>query len=95
MGFRRAHDNDEHTKGDDDNDDDDDDDDTVDASEPEVVSLKRLASLHEKVSAYMRCLPVFDFNSAKYDLPLVKSKLAKHLRMDEQKKGFFIRMYTK
>ncbi|MES9902394.1 MAG: hypothetical protein ABW168_06880 [Sedimenticola sp.] len=65
--------------------DDDDDDDGDDDDEPEVISLKRLASLHAKVTAYMSCLPVFGFNSAKYDLPLVKSKLAKHLRMDEQK----------
>ncbi len=74
---------------DDDNDDNDDDD--VDESEPELFSLKRLASLHEKVSAYMHCLPVFGFNSAKYDLPLVKSKLAKHLRMHEQKHGFTVK----
>ncbi len=69
----------------------DDDDDDGDEAGPEVFSLKHLANLHEKVSAYMHCLPVFGFNSAKYDLPLVKSKLAKHMRMDEQKRGFTVK----
>ena len=41
----------------------------------------KLNTLLERLKGYCRCVPVLGFNSAKYDLNLVKSKLCCHLNM--------------
>ncbi len=48
-------------------------------------------TVYRKFQGNMGSLPVLGFNSAKYDLNLVKQKLAKHLRLDEQRFGFTIK----
>ena len=43
--------------------------------------LKKLENLQARFDSYLSCVPVLGFNSSKYDLNLVKSKLCKHLEL--------------
>ena len=62
------------------NDDDDDDDECKSDGKQQEKSMKELS---KKFQHYCHQLPVLGFNSAKYDLNLVKSKLAYHLNLAE------------
>ena len=44
----------------------------------------KLTALLERLKGYCRCVTVLDFNSAKYDLHLVKSKLCCHFNMSSR-----------
>ena len=43
--------------------------------------ISKIENLRASFSNYCRCVPVLGFNSSKYDLNLVKSKLARHLNL--------------
>lgn len=47
-------------------------------------TLKQLVKLLNDFECYCRELPVLGFNSAKYDLNLIKSKIAKHLQLHQK-----------
>lgn len=57
-----------------------------DRQEAELVK-----TLMGQLEAYTSNLPVLGFNSSKYDLNLVKSKLAKHLDLNHQEHGFTVK----
>ena len=59
-------------------------------NDPHKFIRKTMLSLRQALDEYCQQLPVLGFNSAKYDLNLIKAKLAKHLRLD-QKNGFVIK----
>ncbi len=63
----------------------------IEETSAQAESIKCLRTIYGKFRGYMSTLPVIGFNSAKYDLNLIKQKLAKHLRLDEQKLGFTIK----
>lgn len=88
------------------NDVDDTDDDDVDAQiqferpqrgeEKDEVKerktwLQQLSRLKVKLDSYCRQLPVLGFNSARYDLNLVKQKIAKHLGLHEEEHCFIVK----
>ena len=43
--------------------------------------LNKIENLQARFDSYLSCVPVLGFNSSKYDLNLVKSKLCKHLEL--------------
>ena len=43
--------------------------------------LNKIENLQARFDGYLSCVPVLGFNSSKYDLNLVKSKLCKHLEL--------------
>lgn len=45
---------------------------------------KKIKQLYGKFNAYVSQVPVLGFNSAKYDLNLIKTKLAKHLGLHQE-----------
>ena len=51
--------------------------------------LKKIELLHGRFDQYCSCVPVLGFNSSKYDLNLVKSKLCEHLQLTDQDKHSF------
>lgn len=65
----------------------DNDDDNNDSEQLENVNKKKmfdaLLKLKKRFNLYCSQLCVFGFNSSSYDLPLIKSKLAKHLNLIE------------
>ncbi len=55
-------------------------------------SVKRkLKTLYGQLTSYMTQIPVLGFNSSKYDLNLIKKKLAFHLHMHEAEGGFVVK----
>ena len=62
-----------------------------DEEEEEDCELSKLKNLYGKFKAYVRQVPVLGFNSAKYDLNLIKTKLAKHLGLHEEEYCFTIK----
>ena len=44
---------------------------------------KQLVNLKSKFELYCNQLGVFGFNNSNYDIPLIKSKLAKYLKLTE------------
>ncbi len=52
---------------------------------------RKLKTLYGQLTSYMTQLPVLGFNSSKYDLNLIKKKLAFHLRMHEAEGGFVVK----
>ena len=57
---------------------------------PEFTSVKNhpLRKLYGQFEGYVSQVPVLGFNSAKYDLNLIKQSIARHLNMhDEEQKG--------
>ena len=46
-----------------------------------VVTLARLEAIRHKFRGYLKQLPVIGFNSARYDLNLMKSDLIPYLKM--------------
>ena len=51
--------------------------------------LKKIEQLQGRFDNYCSCVPVLGFNSSKYDLNLVKSKLCRHLELTDQDKRSF------
>ena len=49
-----------------------------------AILRKSLKSLQQKLEEYCARLPVLGFNSAKYDLNVIKAKLAKHLNLEDK-----------
>ena len=63
---------------------------TVDPREKfRQTMLKKIEQLYGRFDQYCSCVPVLGFNSSKYDLNLVKSKLCKHLQLTDQDKHTF------
>lgn len=52
---------------------------------------KKIKQLYGKFNAYVSQVPVLGFNSAKYDLNLIKTKLAKHLGLHQEEHCFTIK----
>ena len=50
-----------------------------------------LCKLYDQLETYMSQVPVLGFNSAKYDLNLIKRYLAKHLQMHEASDAFVVK----
>ena len=65
--------------------DDNDGDDNSDATRDQTEKRHPLKTLYGQFEKYMSQVPVLGFNSAKYDLNLVKRCLAKHLSMHDPK----------
>lgn len=65
--------------------DDNDGDDNSDATRDQTKKRHPLKTLYGQFEKYMSQVPVLGFNSAKYDLNLVKRCLAKHLSMHDPK----------
>ena len=59
------------------------------------LMYRQLRSLYKKFECYCAQLPILGFNSAAYDIPLVKSKFAKHLNLQEQSHAFIIKKANK
>lgn len=59
--------------------------------EDDRAEIEKVKKLMGKLKAYISNIPVLGFNSSKYDLNLVKSKLAKHLNLNEQEHGFTVK----
>ncbi len=57
----------------------------------ESAMAARLERTYGRLNGYMASLPVLGFNSAKYDINLVKEKLAKCLNMHQQEYGFVVK----
>ena len=78
-------------------DDDDDDDDNINDNKNMLkkfceVEIKKLYRLRERLETYCSQVPVLGFNSSKYDINLVKSKLFKHLGVaNKSTKSFTIK----
>ena len=53
---------------------------------------KRFVRVSENFNKYLSVVPVLGFNSAKYDLNLIKSQLAKHLKLHLKKENPYIVM---
>lgn len=71
--------------------DDDDGDDNSDVTSDQTEKRHPLKTLYGQFEKYMSQVPVLGFNSAKYDLNLVKRCLAKHLRIqDPENKDAFV-----
>ena len=49
-----------------------------DQTDPNILMIKKLKSLRRDFEAFCEQIPVLGFNSAKYDLNLIKERLAKH-----------------
>ncbi|XP_060570376.1 uncharacterized protein LOC132728723 [Ruditapes philippinarum] len=75
---------------DDDGDDDDDDDDYRTFPETSKLMVNLIKRTREQFETYCHQVPVIGFNSAKYDLNLIKSKLAKCLKLQEPKQQKFV-----
>ena len=73
-------------------DDEDENDDDNDVKNGKIHKFNHpLQKLYGEMEAYMRQVPVLGFNSAKYDLNLVKQCLAKHLNMhNNELRGNFV-----
>ena len=61
------------------------------AKEQELTPNHPLKRLYAQFEGYMSQVPVIGFNSAKYDLSLIKQFLAKYLKMHEDKPSFVIK----
>ena len=55
------------------------------------IMYNQLKRLYGKFQNYCHQLPVLGFNSANYDLNLIKEKLAKHMNMHETAHGFTVK----
>ena len=68
-------------------------DDKLDDGDPESPKMKShpLMKIYGEMETYMSQVPVIGFNSAKYDLNLVKRYIAKHLNLDEDSGTFVIK----
>ena len=64
------------------------------AKEQELTLNHPLKRLYAQFESYMSQVPVIGFNSAKYDLNLIKQFLAKYLKMHEDKPSFVIKKTT-
>ena len=59
--------------------------------EGDACEIAKLKQLYGKLKGYIRQIPVLGFNSAKYDLNLIKTKVAKHLGLHEEEFCFTIK----
>ena len=59
--------------------------------EGDTCEIAKLKQLYGKLKGYVSQIPVLGFNSAKYDLNLIKSKVAKHLGLHEAEYCFTIK----
>ena len=59
--------------------------------EGDACEIAKLKQLYGKLRGYIRQIPVLGFNSAKYDLNLIKTKVAKHLGLHEEEFCFTIK----
>ena len=68
-------------------------DDELDDGDPESPKMKShpLMKIYGEMETYMSQVPVIGFNSAKYDLNLVKRYIAKYLNLDEDSGTFVIK----
>ena len=73
-------------------DDDDDDDDCYTKSYPQTreIMSKLIRRTRKQFETYCQQIPVLGFNSAKYDLNLLKTKLAKHMNLDRPNQQKFV-----
>ena len=60
-----------------------------------VHVVKNLRKLREKVEIFCEQLPVIGFNSSRYDLNLIKGKLAKCLNIADDRRAFVIKKCSK
>jgi ElaB/YqjD/DUF883 family membrane-anchored ribosome-binding protein len=73
----------------------DDDDETDNENEKQKVVntplLNHIKRIQEKLETYISEIPVLGYNSSKYDLNLIKSKLAETLDLAKSKKNFIVK----
>ncbi|KAK3109123.1 hypothetical protein FSP39_023489 [Pinctada imbricata] len=62
-----------------------------DDEEEDDCEKKKLKQLYGKLGGYVKQVPVLGFNSAKYDLNLIKTQLAKQLGLHEEEYCFTIK----
>ena len=64
---------------------------TTESNNVKQIMYNQLKGLYGKFQNYCHQLPVLGFNSANYDLNLIKEKLAKHLNMHDTTHGFTVK----
>ncbi|XP_069109836.1 LOW QUALITY PROTEIN: uncharacterized protein [Argopecten irradians] len=72
-------------------DSDDDDDDNDDDIPTDRYRDRQMKRLRRRLQQYIDQIPVIGFNSARYDLNLIKTRLVKQLNMAEDKNSFVVK----